>query len=48
MNYKVKCGDSSFFRPVGEFSMGRVRQCPYKTNFLCSFVEFATLVLIFK
>jgi hypothetical protein len=20
-------------RPVGEFSMGRVRQCPYKTSF---------------
>jgi hypothetical protein len=28
-------------RAVGEFSMGRVRQCPYKTRFLCSFFEFA-------
>jgi hypothetical protein len=27
--------------PVGEFSMGRVRQCPYKTSFLCIFLEFA-------
>jgi hypothetical protein len=23
--------------------MGRVRQCPYKTSFLCYFLEFAPL-----
>jgi hypothetical protein len=28
-------------RPVGEFCMGRVRQWPYKTSFLCYFFEFA-------
>jgi hypothetical protein len=26
-------------RPVGEFSMGRVRPYPYKTSFLCCFLE---------
>jgi hypothetical protein len=30
-------------RAIGEFSMGRVRQCPYKTIFLCYFLEFAPL-----
>jgi hypothetical protein len=30
-------------RPVGEFSMGRVRQYPYKTSFVCYFLEFAPL-----
>jgi hypothetical protein len=26
--------------------MGRVRQCPYKTSFLCYFLEFAPLFQI--
>jgi hypothetical protein len=27
--------------------MGRVRQCPYKTSFLCYFLEFAPLFQFF-